>query len=218
VISALMAGLSAVQWLSLVPGPHDTHVPTGFGKTASDASLTANLPIIMLSVATIVAFCMWTYRAARNLPSLGGRNLKYAPGWAVGWFFVPVANAVMPYFVGAEIWRHSDPMQAHLEPRQKRASPLVAAWWFTLVAAFVVPRVAFGVIIALIVVSLAANQGTQQDALVAQQHYLPALLGFQFCGQVLSVVAAVLAILYVRAVDTYQEAQFERISSQGLSP
>ena len=42
----------------------------------------------------------------------GAGGLRYTPGWAVGWLFVPFANLVVPYFVFTEIWRNSIPATA----------------------------------------------------------------------------------------------------------
>ena len=40
--------------------------------------------------------------------ALGANNLKYTPKWAVGCFFVPFLNLVMPYQVVREIWKASN--------------------------------------------------------------------------------------------------------------
>lgn len=50
----------------------------------------------LLALGTAVAFLMWFHRTHKNLPGLGGRELKYTPGWAVGGFFVPFLNLVRP--------------------------------------------------------------------------------------------------------------------------
>src|SRR5262249_29946861 len=44
-----------------------------------------------------IALLVWVYRANRNARALGAEGLAYSPGWSVGWFFVPLANLVMPY-------------------------------------------------------------------------------------------------------------------------
>jgi uncharacterized protein DUF4328 len=38
----------------------------------------------VLNLGTLVAFLMWFHRVHKNLPGLGGRELKYTPGWSVG--------------------------------------------------------------------------------------------------------------------------------------
>ncbi len=159
---------------------------------------------------------MWTYRVARNLPALGARKLKYTPGWAVGWFFLPFANIVMPYFVASEIWRESDPTHDPEGARRKTVSPLVAMWWFAYVATAIIPPI---VNVALMfhtaLDAVARGAGTPNaEILIAQNR--PSLLLNALFGQTLTMVAAILAILYVRRIDHNQETKFDRIAVQGF--
>lgn len=52
---------------------------------------------ITVFIATAIFFLIWLYRVYGNLRSLGASTVEYTPGWAVGWFFVPLANLVIPY-------------------------------------------------------------------------------------------------------------------------
>jgi len=54
--------------------------------------------------------------------------MKYSPGWSVGWFFVPIANLFMPYWVLKEICQVSSP-SSHGRWRQAIVSPVVSLWW-----------------------------------------------------------------------------------------
>lgn len=44
-----------------------------------------------------------------NLIAFNVERLRYTPGWAMGWFFIPFANAVMPPIVLTKIWKASTP-------------------------------------------------------------------------------------------------------------
>ena len=50
-----------------------------------------------LLVLAAVAWLVWQHRGHRNLARLGVRQLRFAPGWAVGWRFVPIANLWKPF-------------------------------------------------------------------------------------------------------------------------
>ncbi len=82
-------------------------------------------------------FIWWMRRAVSNLPALGALGQKYSPGWAIGWWFIPIANLVQPLRVLREAWRGSAPRQI-LEPDQswqaRAESPLVTIWWLGCVA------------------------------------------------------------------------------------
>ena len=52
-----------------------------------------------LFVATFLLFLTWVYKSNVNVKALGASNMKYTPGWSVGWFFIPIANISKPYFI-----------------------------------------------------------------------------------------------------------------------
>lgn len=67
----------------------------------------------------------WIYRVNRNAHTFA-RGLTVRPAWAVGWFFVPFANLLMPFRGVAQAWR------ATTEPsRWKEASlpSTLRLWW-----------------------------------------------------------------------------------------
>ena len=59
---------------------------------------------IISYVAVVIPFLMWISRASKNLWALGASKQKFSPGWAVGWWFIPIAWLWQPYRVTAEIW------------------------------------------------------------------------------------------------------------------
>jgi hypothetical protein len=69
----------------------------------------------------------WTYRAGANARGLGAVGMQVSPAWAVGWYFVPVANLIKPYDAMREIWRASaDPQGWWRAPAPAR----LGGWWF----------------------------------------------------------------------------------------
>jgi hypothetical protein len=91
-----------------------------------------------LLVLTLILFMMWVHRANQNIRAFGAQDLKFTPGWAVGWFFVPIANLWMPFKVMSEIFRAS----GQPEEWQKQVNaPLLGRWWFFWVADVVIGRI-----------------------------------------------------------------------------
>lgn len=215
IIAVIGAIYSAIQYAAIQN--------QGFAKFAAahahpDASTFALLGASeIVWIGTVIAFCMWTHRAARNLPALGGRNLKYTPGWAVGWFFIPFANFVVPYFVGMEIWRHSDPQQS-TDGYGSNSSPVIAGWWLTYVLHWILPFMV-GAVVGGIAGFAAARHGGDPHSVAAtiQHQTLPGTLLAGVVKGWLEAFAGVLAIVYVRRVDSDQEAKFDRISGRGFA-
>jgi Domain of unknown function (DUF4328) len=51
---------------------------------------------IILLVVTGILFLRWVFRANESARLLGALEMKFTPGWAVGWYFVPLANLWKP--------------------------------------------------------------------------------------------------------------------------
>jgi hypothetical protein len=89
---------------------------------------------VLVLIGTIVCFTRWEHRVARNAKLLDG-GFTYSPAWAVGWWFVPVANLVLPYRVIGELWRAS--------ARGAAAAPgYLGAWWGCLVGSVLLGNLA----------------------------------------------------------------------------
>jgi len=87
---------------------------------------------ILLSLAVIAAgvvFIIWQFRHARNAQMLAGSQGLSDPGWAIGGWFIPCANFVLP---GIQLWtssKASDPaLPAGSHVGRGRGSPIVV-WW-----------------------------------------------------------------------------------------
>ena len=146
-----------------------------------------------------VAFLMWFYRAHANLRPLGVPDLQYSPGWAVGWFFVPLLNVVKPYHVAKEIYSALD---SHGNPRGLKARKAnrgiwrLRVWWITWITANVLSFLAYR--------AWQKAQGTM-ELLGADWLALIAIL--------LMALAAILAIAVIRAIERQQDS---RASALGL--
>lgn len=93
-----------------------------------------------LHLSVTILFLFWLYRIHSNLIFLDNQQLEFTPGWAVGWFFIPIANLVKPYQVVREAWRASDPKTVGrdvVEWSALSSAVLVGWWWaFRLAIAF----------------------------------------------------------------------------------
>lgn len=76
-------------------------------------------------LASIVLVAMWIHRAHANLVEAGYEK-QFTPGWAVGWFFVPIANLFQPFRAMRELWNLSH--QQSDSPHDVAASEL-SIWW-----------------------------------------------------------------------------------------
>ena len=92
-----------------------------------------------LMVAVFVLTIVWEWRLAKNHELLGRPGTTFGPGWAIGAWFIPLANFVLPYLQFRDLWKGSAPGLAPGDPTWKRSkvAPMLTVWWFTFVASYV---------------------------------------------------------------------------------
>lgn len=147
---------------------------------------------LIVYVATVIFFLMWLYRAYSNLRAFNrSRRLDHSPGWAVGSFFIPFVNLVIPYRAVKEVWQKSETSDEEFlsEPGPPVWFPI---WWmFWLLSSFannISMRLTFN-----------ENVAPETATMVA------VVAGF------LSIVAAVFAYQVVDLIDKKQEVAGMRL-------
>ncbi|MDT9688772.1 DUF4328 domain-containing protein [Streptomyces sp. P9(2023)] len=159
-----------------------TYDPAVFG--ALDLNVVYSVAFT-LYVATAIVFIIWFHRLRANAAVWAGDLQSRGPGWAIGGWFIPIANLWIPRGIAADIWRASrwEPYAAD----GKRELTLLNSWWTLWVLDVVVDRVA----------AQLYKRADNVDAYVTAAQV--SLLGY-----VLDIAAAVLAILFVRRLTSMQ--------------
>lgn len=78
---------------------------------------------------TGVLWCVWQHRAHSNLRAFGRNGLRYTPGWAVGWWFIPFASLWKPLGAMSELWKASEPTDDPNAWLRARAWWVLGLWW-----------------------------------------------------------------------------------------
>ena len=164
----------------------------------SDANvkLAAWLGLAVYAV-TVIVFAMWIYLVSSNLESLSTRGQRFSPGWAVGWWFVPIMNLWRPYQVVKEIWKGSDPdMVGEKAERWEQASawPFLGWWWGVWVIGGIVGWSSF---------SSSVSAETLQSVKDAAQ--------ISIFTDVLFIVTSILAIFLVKYISERQDHKYEAL-------
>jgi hypothetical protein len=95
----------------------------------SDNYLDATAAISAVFLVTIlVLLIIWMYRSARNARAIDRWDNGLTPGWAIGGWFVPVANWFAPATIMQSLWRGAEPV-APVPGAAKRRSAAVGLWW-----------------------------------------------------------------------------------------
>lgn len=142
----------------------------GVAAPEGGLSLLVGLGQVLAFVGAVIATLVWIHRANEKAHALGAQDMMVRPGWAVAWFFVPLANLVMPFITMRELWQASaNPKDWQLE-RTPLALPL---WWACWLGSGVAGAIAFRLTLE---GEPAAASGTQLLYLVSDALAVPAAL------------------------------------------
>jgi len=134
-------------------------------------------------IAAVIAVLRWIYLANGNAHAIGAEDMMVSPGWSVGWFFVPLANLVMPFIAMRELWKASaNPKDWQAES----ASVTIAIWWGFWLAASLPGAISFQ----------AGMDPAKEAGTIAEAAYL--------ASQLLSIPAALLLASIVGKVQAMQ--------------
>ncbi|MFF9079918.1 DUF4328 domain-containing protein [Streptomyces rubiginosohelvolus] len=162
------------------------NVYVGDARTAETLYGIAALSQGVALLATGVVFIIWFHRTRRNAEVFDPSVQRMGPGWAVGGWFVPIANFWFPYRVASGAWEASAQTRPDGGWRTVPRTPL-NLWWGAWVVSLLFTRV------------------TERlwDGAVGAEEVVRAA-GLVAASDAVDIVAAVLAILYVRAVTGMQ--------------
>ncbi|HJQ25613.1 MAG TPA: DUF4328 domain-containing protein [Blastocatellia bacterium] len=159
-------------------------------------------------VAAGIVFLVWTYAAYKNLRALGA-NPDTSPGWAVGYFFIPIANLFRPFQVFQEMWRESDPetvaagggrpMHAFIEDSSK--SLLIIVWWGLWLLSNIIPLIAVG------------YRGSAQllnDFINASW--------ISMVSDLVTILAAIACIMVIKKITDRQDERARRLAALAAAP
>ncbi|MEU3448770.1 DUF4328 domain-containing protein [Streptomyces thermolilacinus] len=138
---------------------------------------------LMALIATGIVFIVWFHRARTNAEVFGPDEQRRTPGWAIGSWFIPLANLWIPRKIAGDIWDASE-----LGKRAPRT--VLNAWWTLWVVASLAGRTT----------ERLWERAEEYDAIRR------AALGLA-ASSVLDLVAAVAAILFVRRLTAMQHAK-----------
>jgi hypothetical protein len=156
---------------------------------AEDSYLAVGGVLILANIVLAVVFVVWFWRAYSNLTALG-RTRKRRAGWAIGAWLIPFANYVIPYGIGAEIWKQSGPDSIGYPMRDRPNMEPVISWWALFVLMGLVNQIAFF---------------TSAD-LADDPRRVAAVVGIDLVSRSLGIAGAVAAVRFVRLATEKQDA------------
>lgn len=150
--------------------------------------------ILQTFVAVIlgIVFLCWTYRVCKNAHALNMAPMRYTPGWAVGWYFIPILNLWKPYQVIKDAFLAS----CHPDSQYQYGTSLLLIWWSIRIFLGVFGQISF---------RMAMGLGESPEML-----HLLVLNGFQISGDVIGIILNLLTIVIVQRFARCQQETDEK--------
>jgi hypothetical protein len=155
-------------------------------------NIVAGAQLLVLVVAAVF-FLRWFRRAYANVPAISSIQPRWTPGWAVGYWFVPIYSWIRPKQIANEIWKSSG-------PEATGGHHLVDAWWGAWILSGFLTLVGY---------NLSQNAQTVGDFKTFTSVYLVADLA--------SIAAGVLALQVVKRTTERQQEQAWQASDRAYT-
>lgn len=139
---------------------------------------------IAMFLVCVILVSRVVYRTMRNLHTIASRRAEMAPGWAVGWYFVPIANLWKPAEGMSQIYHGT---HEAVGEKSTANSPIPLWWTVWLVSNF------------------AANISTRMSGGWNGEEYSVTSFSFDALSDVASLLSAYLLIRLFRRVVERQE-------------
>ncbi|GAA4919690.1 DUF4328 domain-containing protein [Streptomyces coeruleoprunus] len=149
---------------------------------------------LMSLIAAGVVFIVWFHRTRTNAGIFHPELQRRGPGWAIGSWFIPIANLWIPRQIAGDIWDAS-------EQDKRESRTVLNAWW----AAWVISTV---------LNQMAARMYYRAEEPAA----LRTALTVDVISGVVDMAAAVLAMLFVRKLTALQHAKALRGPQETVVP
>lgn len=138
---------------------------------------------VIAFIATAVAYLAWLSRTVDNVPKLTAELPEVTPRWSIGWWFVPIANLFKPYQIVKNV---NSLLSTEVA---STGNALIIAWWVAWLVAGVGGAILFRL--------------PEPATLEELNTWFTANLAVDLT----SVVAAVLAILVVRQIQSRADSR-----------
>jgi len=89
--------------------------------------------VLIIMIVTIIMFCIWTNRSMKNTWALNQFTSQLIkPGWAVGWYFIPIISLWKPIEAVQQMRNACSPSLKHFS---------LAPWWTFWIVSNIIDRI-----------------------------------------------------------------------------
>lgn len=160
------------------------------GEASDQRQQLIALVYLAIFILSAIVILKWIYRAGHNARAIGAEGMKISPGWAVGWYFIPIATLWKPYQAMKEIWQAS---HSPTDWEKRDSGPFLAIWWV------------------LWIVSNGLGQALFRMSMRAEE--ISELKNLNLWYQASEVISILLALIFLQIVNSIYIAQMQHAKS-----
>ncbi|QDY78647.1 DUF4328 domain-containing protein [Streptomyces qinzhouensis] len=166
---------------------------------ADDVMAVATLLKGLALLVTGILFIIWFAKARGNAAVFAPDDTSWGRGWAIGGWFIPLAGLVIPRLVAGAIWQAS--RRSLPEGGAAQRPTILTFWWIFHVLGLLTWQVGFQ---------------HYREALTPDE--LASAAGWLLTADIISIAAAVLAIVVVRKITSMQSEKSAAVAAMGWQP
>lgn len=150
-------------------------------------------------IAGTVMFCCWFYRVYRNATLLSANKPPMSPGWAVGYFFIPILCLFRPFQAAKFAWVECARVAS---PERPSRPVLVALWWIAWIVSNIIAQVTF---------RLAMTGSSSTDPTLEE---IEMTSRAELSSSVAGLVSAVLCVAFIVRMSALQQSALMNIGAR----
>jgi hypothetical protein len=101
-------------------------IPVEYAETIDSSGEFVSVTYLAVIVVCYVVCGRWIYRASFNAAIMNPHSERITPGWAVGWFAVPIFSLWKPYQAMRQTWNST----FHSSSDMDAPAPSMLGWWW----------------------------------------------------------------------------------------
>ncbi len=136
IMAAIVGGVSNVMQISLLSNQPIDQMEAEWNDARQSICGITYLTILVM---TSIFFGMFVVRAHHNVRGFGAEGMTITPGWAFGYFFIPILSLFKPYVAMSELWRASQSPSRW----SNLSKGLVPLWWTLWIVSSIVGQISF---------------------------------------------------------------------------
>jgi hypothetical protein len=142
------------------------------------------------TIAFMVYYCSWKHLVYKNLQAAEVQGVKHSPGWAVGWYFIPIVNMIKPHKVMQELWKATFYADGTKNWKSKKNNWMITCWWLAYIVSLWI---------------IGQNQSNEDDTI----GYYRTEVMLIWASDLLWVVSGALLIVLIKRITEAQDKRFK---------